>query len=240
MKWNHPNPDRFLAERNLASMVAVDTRTRRPCDRHVRRAGAQWCTAWIGLSLLPRRPHAAARRGRRLRGRIHRREDLRCGERRRSARQPGGRLRRQLIRSDYRAGCPIVAVTVEGRGSRSPRTHHEADRTRRGSIRALDRPGPPTTGGRRCGNAARRGTGDAGDGIHRGRDRRRPSIVLQNTQARAELPAGSRRTIAASRIQLHRAGAVALQAVEHTDPMQSSAGQSAVALRGTHMVASRS
>jgi AcrR family transcriptional regulator len=148
--------------------------------------------------------------------------------------------RRQLIRSDYRAGCPIVAVTVEGRGSRSPRTHHEADRTRRGSIRALGRPGPPTTGGRRCGNAARRGTGDAGDGIHRGRDRRRPSIVLQNTQARAELPAGSRRTIAASRIQLHRAGAVALQAVEHTDPMQSSAGQSAVALRGTHMVASRS
>jgi hypothetical protein len=43
-------------------------------------------------------------------------------------------------------------------------------------------------------------------------------IVLRNTQARAELPAGSRRTIAASRIEPHRAGAVALQAVEHTDP----------------------
>ena len=65
-------------------------------------------------------------------------------------------------------------------------------------------------------------------------------IVLPNTQAHAELLAESRRTIAASRIEAHRAGAVALQAVEHTDPMQSSAGQSAVALRGTHMVASRS
>ena len=43
-------------------------------------------------------------------------------------------------------------------------------------------------------------------------------IVLRSTQARAELPAGSRWTIAASRIEAHRAGAVALQAVEHTDP----------------------
>jgi hypothetical protein len=41
---------------------------------------------------------------------------------------------------------------------------------------------------------------------------------LTEHQARAELPAGSRRTIAASRIEAHRAGAVALQAVEHTDP----------------------
>ena len=46
----------------------------------------------------------------------------------------------------------------------------------------------------------------------------RSGIVLRNTQARAELPAGSRRTMAASRIEPHRAGAVALQAVEHTDP----------------------
>src|SRR6478672_24833 len=43
-------------------------------------------------------------------------------------------------------------------------------------------------------------------------------IVLRNTQARAEVPARSRRTIAAYRIEPHRAGAVALQAVEHTDP----------------------
>ena len=43
-------------------------------------------------------------------------------------------------------------------------------------------------------------------------------IVLRNAQARAELPARSRRRIAASRIEAHRAGAVALQAVEHTDP----------------------
>ena len=42
--------------------------------------------------------------------------------------------------------------------------------------------------------------------------------VLRSTQARAELPAGSRWTIAASRIEAHRAGAVALPAVEHTDP----------------------
>src|SRR6478735_11617299 len=43
-------------------------------------------------------------------------------------------------------------------------------------------------------------------------------IVLRNTQARAELSARSRSTIAACRIEPHRAGAVALQAVEHTDP----------------------
>src|SRR6476661_5052179 len=41
---------------------------------------------------------------------------------------------------------------------------------------------------------------------------------LTEHRARAELPAGSRRRIAASRIEAHRAGAVALQAVEHTDP----------------------
>src|SRR6185295_13931834 len=41
---------------------------------------------------------------------------------------------------------------------------------------------------------------------------------LGSTQARAELPARSRWTIAASRIEPHRAGAVALRAVEHTDP----------------------
>jgi hypothetical protein len=44
-------------------------------------------------------------------------------------------------------------------------------------------------------------------------------IVLRNTQARAELPSGSGRTIAASRIEAHRAGAVAVQAVEHTYAM---------------------
>jgi hypothetical protein len=43
-------------------------------------------------------------------------------------------------------------------------------------------------------------------------------IVLRNTQARKGLPAGSSRTISVSRIEPHRAGAVALQAVEHTDP----------------------
>jgi hypothetical protein len=48
--------------------------------------------------------------------------------------------------------------------------------------------------------------------------RSRLRIVLRNAQARAELPAGSRRTIAASRIEPHRAGAVALLAVAHTDP----------------------
>jgi hypothetical protein len=46
----------------------------------------------------------------------------------------------------------------------------------------------------------------------------RKRIVLGSTQARAELPARSRWTIAASRIEPHRAGAVALRAVEHTDP----------------------
>ena len=44
------------------------------------------------------------------------------------------------------------------------------------------------------------------------------TIVLRNTQARAELPARSRRTISASRIEPHHAGVAALQAVEHTDP----------------------
>jgi hypothetical protein len=42
--------------------------------------------------------------------------------------------------------------------------------------------------------------------------------VLGATGTWIPLPAGSRRTIAGSRIELHRAGAVALQAVEHTDP----------------------
>src|SRR6478735_12601915 len=41
---------------------------------------------------------------------------------------------------------------------------------------------------------------------------------LTEHRARAELPAGSRRRIGASRIEAHRAGAVALQAVEHADP----------------------
>ena len=42
-----------------------------------------------------------------------------------------------------------------------------------------------------------------------------------------------RRTIAGSRIELHGAGAVALQAVEHTDPDAVVGGRSSVALRGT-------
>jgi len=66
------------------------------------------------------------------------------------------------------------------------------------------------------------------------------TIVLRNTHARAELPAGSRRTIAASRIEAHRAGAVALQAVEHTDSDAVFGWPSAAAPRGTQILASRS
>jgi hypothetical protein len=66
---------------------------------------------------------------------------------------------------------------------------------------------------------------DARDVIEAGRRRRergqpqsvRWPIVLRDTQARAELPGGSCRTVAVCRIEPHRAGAVALQAVEHAD-----------------------
>src|SRR6476620_9652056 len=44
------------------------------------------------------------------------------------------------------------------------------------------------------------------------------AIVLRNAHARAELLAGSSRSVAVYRIEPHRAGGVALQAVEHTDP----------------------
>ena len=75
---------------------------------------AQRRAARVGLSLFPRRPHAAARRGDRLRGRVHRGQDRRGGERRRRCSTTSSDdYRQQLIRSDYRAGCPIVAVTVE-------------------------------------------------------------------------------------------------------------------------------
>jgi hypothetical protein len=68
----------------------------------------------------------------------------------------------------------------------------------------------------------------------------RTRIVLRNAHARAELPARSRWTIAASRIEAHRAGAVALQAVEHTDPDAVVGGPVRGGAAGTHTLASRS
>ena len=104
--------------------------------------------------------------------------------------------RQQLIRSDYRAGCPIVAVTVEAGDPDKPDTHDEGHRARRGGVRALDRSDRPAVGGRRCRRLARRGTRDAGDDVDRGRDRRRPRIPRRETTrprpASAARPAAGR------------------------------------------------
>ena len=84
--------------------------------------------------------------------------------------------RQQLIRSDYRAGCPIVAVTVEAGDPDNPeRTTKVIERAAAAFALWTDLIGR-AIGGRRRRRLARGGTRDAGDDFDRGRHHRRPRI----------------------------------------------------------------
>ena len=89
--------------------------------------------------------------------------------------------RQQLVRSDYRAGCPIVAVTVEAGDPDEPRRATKViERAAAAFALWTDLIGNVCSA-EGVTASARRGTGDAGDDLHRGRDRRRPGIPGRQT-----------------------------------------------------------
>ncbi len=148
--------------------------------------------------------------------------------------------RRQLIRSDYRAGCPIVAVTVEAGDPDHP------ERTTKLIERAAE-------AFALCTDLARQRL--VAEGVATPRAEELAMLVTASIEgaivvARASSygtprPARSCRPDLGGRSP--RPGSnCAVPVPSHCRqsstliPMQSSTGQSAVALRGTHMVASRS
>ena len=101
-------------ERMVVSAALLIRERGAHADRDLGRPRAQRRAARVGLSLLPGRADPAALRGGRLRRRARRP---------RSSAEAAGSLelldtlldkyRRQLLESDFRAGCPVVAVAVE-------------------------------------------------------------------------------------------------------------------------------
>ena len=104
------------------------------------------------------------------------------------------RYREQLIRSDFRAGCPVVAVAVEAGDPES-----RPARARRRRLRALDRPARDRARGRRRERRERAGElATLVDRRDRGRARHRPSpprpgAARQRLQAAAHAAAGGAR-----------------------------------------------
>ncbi len=97
--------------------------------------------------------------------------------------------RQQLARSDYRAGCPIVAVTVEAGDPDNPeRTTKVIERAAAAFALWTDLIGQ-AIGGRGGRRVAGRGAGDVGDDLDRGRDHRRPRLPRCETTRPGPAPA---------------------------------------------------
>ena len=99
--------------------------------------------------------------------------------------------RQQLIRSDYRAGCPIVAVTVEAGDPDNPERREVIERAA-AAFEPLDRSDRSTAARRRRRRRARRGTRHAGDDVDRGRDHRRPSVARRRSHSTSSTASSAR------------------------------------------------